>query len=465
MNEMNTTTAESAAAGEPMGTEGLASRGHASVSDYFGALAIHAPVLEGLVRGLRGADLARQPAVDDLDGLDGMDQPELPRMVEVTADGIAVLTIYGIVAKHSGLFGGASSVVVRRELRKMSNDPRIRGIIIQVDSPGGTVSGTEALASDIHEASKRKLTVTTFRDIGASAAYYFGSQASRVVAQPASLVGSIGIYSVLTDSSKGASDAGIKVHIVRPSGGGDFKGMGVPGTEITPAHLAEAQRIVTGFHNAFIDAVARGRKLPHAYVSTLADGRVHPARDAVGLKLVDAVETFDATLAWVREQIGATSANPGVKPVKAAVPTPEPVAVAPEPPRAATFTELKAALPAASDEFILEYIDVGDTIDAAKDAYCDLLEREIAKAEASKAEANRAVSGKRSGVPVLTERPRRAVPDIGGGAKAAFEEIVQERMVETKEPRHQAWAWACRNHHDLREAMVAQVNMGRMMND
>ncbi len=211
-----------------------------------------------------------------------------------TEGNVAVVTIRGSMMKHQTSMGeGASTVLARRAIRAAVADNSINGILLLIDSPGGTVAGTRDLAEEVANANKQKPVIAYIEDLGASAAYWVASQASKVHANATALVGSIGTFAVLYDFSKQCDKLGVKVHVVRA---GKFKGMGTEGTEITDEQLAYWQGIVDKLNDLFLAGVSAGRKLPLSKITELADGRVHVGIEAQRLGLIDGVQTFAATV-------------------------------------------------------------------------------------------------------------------------------------------------------------------------
>lgn len=205
-------------------------------------------------------------------------------------DDFAIVSVSGALMKHqASMSSNASTVMLRRTIRRAAHDPTIKGIMLQIDSPGGTVAGTREFANEISSANKLKPTHAFIEDLGASAAYWVASQAGRIAANATALVGSIGTYAVVEDYSKLAEEKGIKVHVVKA---GEFKGSGVPGTEVTTEQLANMQRVIDGLNDRFLDGVVAGRNLSRSTVKSLNDGRVHLAESAQDLKLIDSVESF-----------------------------------------------------------------------------------------------------------------------------------------------------------------------------
>ncbi len=210
------------------------------------------------------------------------------------ADNIALIEIQGTITKYGSSLAPASSVQIRRAVRNAAANDSMDGIMLRIDSPGGTVAGILDLANDIAAAAKRKPVYSYIEDLGASAAYWIASQATKVYSNATAIVGSIGTFAVLEDWSEHDKKAGIKVHVIRA---GEYKGMGVTGTAITDSQLSEIQRRVNSMNEFFLSAVATGRRMSLGQVRTLADGRVHIGVKAQRLGLTDGVKSFDDALA------------------------------------------------------------------------------------------------------------------------------------------------------------------------
>ena len=278
------------------------------LDQWFGAWAIQPEKLNGLAELVRGMDLRSH-----LDAVSEGKNQHVNAMVRggefyndymIVVDGIAIACCSGPMMKHrASMSSNTSTVALRRSIRMAANDTAIRGIMVCIDSPGGTVAGTQALADELAAAAKVKPTHAFIEDLGASAAYWFASQANHVSAGPTALVGSIGTFAVVEDYSKLAESKGIKVHVVKA---GENKGTGVPGTPVTDEQLAELQQLINGLNAHFLAGVSAGRKLSMAAVQKLNDGRVHLADAALDLKLIDAVETFDAAYDRLNQQTNSS---------------------------------------------------------------------------------------------------------------------------------------------------------------
>lgn len=215
-------------------------------------------------------------------------------------DGVAIIPIDGILAKHSYMINGmsqprgTSTLSVRHAVEAAANDAGVSAILLDVYSPGGSVEGVAEAADAVYEAAKRKPVWAQANDLMASGAYYIASQAEKVFTTAMGLVGSIGAYTVLTDSSKAAENMGLKVHVVKA---GEFKAGGVPGAPIDENHLSAAQQVINDISSLFVNAVARGRGVSAEAAKEWADGRVHVGQAAVKLGLADGVQSIETTLA------------------------------------------------------------------------------------------------------------------------------------------------------------------------
>lgn len=384
----------------------------------------------------------------------------------LTAGGIAVVGISGPMMKQVGsMEDGTSTILVRRQIRAAANSADVKGIMLLVDSPGGTIAGTADLADDIAAATKRKPTATYYQDLGASAAVWVGSQTEYQSANVTAAIGSIGVYTVAHDLSKMADAEGVGVYVIAS---GKFKGLGVPGTKVSEELLAELQKRVDGLAVHFIAAVARGRNLSTQAVTEIADGRTHAAADAVSLKLIDRVESFDEAMAALERRIGSHSQG---RKAMSESNTNAPVA--------ATLAQLEAACPGASSDFFLQQLKAGATVQAAQTACISglntqitSLNAKIAELEAAKKTAEeKAAAAEQKLKPVEKgstggKHGLREEKIDGTGATettddpiAAFNEAVAAKVAGGMNKRSAAAA-VCRDEPELHRAYVEAYNAG-----
>jgi signal peptide peptidase SppA len=221
--------------------------------------------------------------------------------------GVAIVEVAGTLTKYGDLwdmlFGTGSAMLdIGAAVREAAGDDSVSSILLRVDSPGGTVAGTADLAAEVAAANLVKPVTAYIEDLGASAAYWISSQAGKVYSNKTAIVGAIGTYATLTDTSELAGKLGVKIHVIKA---GDYKGTGVPGSEVTDAQLEDQQRIINSLNSHFVGGVARGRRMSAAAAEKLADGRVHVGSEAESLGLTDGVKSFGDVLAGLQSQAQA----------------------------------------------------------------------------------------------------------------------------------------------------------------
>ena len=216
----------------------------------------------------------------------------------VPGSGVAVVSIQGVMEKRGSafgsLFGESSMLAVKAGLNAAVDDELVKSILLRIDSPGGSVSGTTELADHVAETARRKRTVTFVDGLAASAAFWAGAQASEIWASRDSLVGSIGVFGVMFDTSEMAKKEGVKPIVMTT---GKFKAVGVPGTKITDEQIAEWQKRIDFSFAEFKAAVGRGRGMSAEAVDAVADGRVFHPPEALANKLIDRVMSFEDAVA------------------------------------------------------------------------------------------------------------------------------------------------------------------------
>lgn len=220
------------------------------------------------------------------------------------AGGVAVIPIYGVITQRATLFsevsGMASCQQISAAIAEALAEPSVDTIVLDIDSPGGSVSGIQELADEIQAASAKKPIVAIANSLAASAAYWLGSQASEFYCTPSGMTGSIGVYSLHEDWSKAMEAEGIKVTLVSA---GKFKTEGNPYGPINPEARAHMQSTIDGYYGAFTRQVARGRGVPVSDVRNgMGQGRCLLAADAKSANMIDGIRTFAETIAGARRR-------------------------------------------------------------------------------------------------------------------------------------------------------------------
>lgn len=211
-------------------------------------------------------------------------------------DNIAVISLRGIMLKSYSWASSyvASSLHVRLAVRAARLDASIDHILIIADTPGGDVRGMHELGDEIALAAQTKTVVVQIDGILASAGYHVAAGATVIAAgNKMHSIGSIGVRTVLWDSSKLYEDAGIKVIKIDT---GEHKSTGMDGVPVTEAQVAEVQRVVDQLYAEFLQVIQQGRGISEKDLKPLADGRTWFAHEALDLGLIDAIQPLETTL-------------------------------------------------------------------------------------------------------------------------------------------------------------------------
>jgi signal peptide peptidase SppA len=225
-------------------------------------------------------------------------------------DGVAIVDIQGPLFKKANLFqaisGASSYSIMARDFQTAVDDPQVTGILLNIDSPGGTVSGTDELATAIFNARGKKPIIAYASGMAASAAYWIASAADTIVLSEASMVGSIGVVMAIEDHRAADERRGIRTI--------EFVSSRAPGKRPdhdTDAGRAEIQRRVDDLEAVFIGAVARHRGVTPAKVATsYGEGGVEVGANAIKAGMADHLGTFEDAFAMVA---GSGQRRPAVR--------------------------------------------------------------------------------------------------------------------------------------------------------
>jgi signal peptide peptidase SppA len=215
-------------------------------------------------------------------------------------DGVAVLPIVGVIGKRMNLFsqisGGTSMQLIAQDLARAIEDPSVHSVVLLIDSPGGTVDGTQELAVQVRAAAERKPVVTLADGAMGSAAYWIGSAASEVlISSDTTLVGSIGVVATHKDVSGAEQQAGVKTTEIAA---GKYKRVASQYAALSDEGRQTLQDQVDYLYGIFVDSVAAHRGVTvDKVLSDMADGRVFIGQQAVKAGLVDGASTLSALVA------------------------------------------------------------------------------------------------------------------------------------------------------------------------
>jgi signal peptide peptidase SppA len=398
---------------------------------------------------------------------------------------VAVIPVNGVISKYSAGVSdisqpaGSACDQIRDDLRAALADVDVAAIMLDCESPGGSVDGIAELADEIADAKNAKPLVAYCSGQCCSAAYWLACQASEVVASKTSAVGSIGVYSVVIDSSRAAESNGYKVNVVKA---GAYKAGTVRGAPVTPEALADTQRGINSIYSMFVDAVAAGRGITNEQALALADGRVHIGASALAIGLVDSIATREQCLANLQARADAA--------LKPGLPARSVPAKGPNFPKGHAMTEIEfkaaeakriADIKAAfADDavYALDAIASGKTLLEAQAAYAVVLKDKLAAqaaahAEAIKAAAAQPAAGKTAVAPppgtvaVGTKREPSPVAAAAsaGDAQAQFDAAFEANLKKQGNrpgARARAMHETIAKHPDLHREVIAAANADRL---
>jgi protease-4 len=188
------------------------------------------------------------------------------------------------------------------EIREYADDTSVKAIVIRIDSPGGGVVASQEIYNAVLSARKAgKKVVISMGSVAASGGYYVAAAGDRIVANPGTLTGSIGVKMEFANLEKLLEKIGIKGMVVKA---GEYKDMGSPFREMSPEEHRLLQSVIDDVHSQFIEAVAKGRSLPETDVRPIADGRIFTGRQALELKLVDQLGDLEDSIQAAAELAG-----------------------------------------------------------------------------------------------------------------------------------------------------------------
>lgn len=216
----------------------------------------------------------------------------------VTTGKIALLPFYGVVAQRMTLMmemsGGTSTEQFAAAFRAAVGDDAIDSILIDVDSPGGSVFGVQELSEEIRAARGRKPIIAIANSQMASAAYWIGSAADEIVASPGADVGSIGVYALHIDQSRQLEEEGVTPTFLYA---GRYKVEGNSYEPLGDEAREHFQEKVDARYQDFIAGVAKNRGLKKSQVvKEYGEGRSYPAREALARGMVDRIATREQVI-------------------------------------------------------------------------------------------------------------------------------------------------------------------------
>ncbi len=202
--------------------------------------------------------------------------------VSLGREKIAVIDIQGIIM---------GSERVLKSLDRFTKDRNVKGIIFRIDSPGGAVAPSQEIYSAIKKIQEKgeKKTVASFGNVAASGAYYLATAADRIVSNPGTITGSIGVIMEMSNFEKLLDKVGIESYVIKS---GKYKDIGSVTRPMSEEERQILQSVLDDVYMQFVEDVAEGRGMELEKVKKIANGSIYSGRQALGLGLVDQLGSF-----------------------------------------------------------------------------------------------------------------------------------------------------------------------------
>ena len=219
--------------------------------------------------------------------------------------GVAIVEIHGVIGNH------VKTPEFSRLIDSVAGNQRLKALLLDIDSPGGSATGSEVLYRAIQRVAEEKPVYAYVRGMGASGGYYLACAASKVYALPTALVGSIGVIYLRPVLEQLLSKVGVDFSVYKS---GEFKDMTGFWRSPTDRESEKFQELINEIFDNFVTVVAEGRSLDEAKVREIATGEIMTAQKGIGQGLVDEIGDFKDALEAAAEAGGCKPTPRWIRP-------------------------------------------------------------------------------------------------------------------------------------------------------
>jgi len=211
-----------------------------------------------------------------------------------TGDRIALIRVEGVILDSQETVG---------ELKRFSENPYVKAIVLRIDSPGGGVVPSQEIYDEVKRirAKNNKAVIASLGSVAASGGYYIAAATDRIVANPGTLTGSIGVIMETANVEGLLQKIGVEGVVIKS---GKYKDVGSPLRKMTEEERALLQNVMDDVHAQFIEAVAEGRAIEFTDAQALADGRIFTGRQAKDVQLVDEIGDLEDAIQLAADVVG-----------------------------------------------------------------------------------------------------------------------------------------------------------------
>lgn len=245
--------------------------------------------------------------------------PVTEELQERTVEGegsekILLLDVSGVISEEKRRRLGFREEVsmvdeLKEALQKAEKDKNVRGLILRINSHGGTVTASDIIHHELLRHKKRsgQRITACLMDVGTSGAYYLATAADEIVAHPTTITGSIGVVAMKFNVQGLMSKIGVEQETIKS---GAMKDILSPFRPSSPEEQKLLQNMIDTFHKRFVDVIVDGRKpLSREAVEKLADGRIYTADQALESRLIDRIGYLDETIAGMKKELNLARAR------------------------------------------------------------------------------------------------------------------------------------------------------------
>ncbi|WP_373481240.1 signal peptide peptidase SppA [Geminocystis sp.] len=215
-------------------------------------------------------------------------------------DKIAILYLEGQIVDGEGRIGEVGSTRFVAEIRRIRQDKNIKGIVVRVNSPGGSAVASELILRELQLTVKEKPLVISMGDVAASGGYWIATAGEKIFANNNTITGSIGVFNLLFNVENIAKNNGINNGVVKTN---EFANLSNNFSQKTEAELAIYQQGVNKIYDLFLERVSKARNLPISKVADIAQGRVWSGKSAQKIGLVDEIGGLDTSIEYLNRKL------------------------------------------------------------------------------------------------------------------------------------------------------------------
>ncbi len=225
---------------------------------------------------------------------------------------IVLIPVHGVVSteRHQDIMSSVPSMVeeVVSHLRLAARDKHVKAVVLQIDSPGGSVTASDMLYQEVMSFKKEtgKKVIVEMMDVAASGGYYIALASDKIIAHPTTITGSIGVIFIRPNIDGLMGKIGVEAEVTKS---GKLKDMGSPFRDPTPEEQQLFQDMVDEMYGRFVGLVAKHRKMDDKRARELADGRIYTSEQAMKTGLIDQVGYVDDAISQAKILAGTKKAR------------------------------------------------------------------------------------------------------------------------------------------------------------